>query len=1177
MIIKKDGSLQPFDETKIINAIQKSADRCCVKLTDHEKDEVVNQVKSEIERLNKNVKVSEVHNMVECALEKINGMVAKSYKEYRNYKKDFSAILDKVWNKKLSLKNADDRSNANADSSLVTTQKAIVYNEMNSLLYDKFFLNDEERRASEEGYIYIHDKGSRLDTTNCFERSTRFITSNGVKSFYDFTEGDEVEVISHKGIWRKAHVIKLPWHKIQRVWFKRGSGDETYVDCTPDHRWILKDGTVTTTLKVGDMLTQTPDITMKDFDSLSLSDKKIWCLGFGFADGSVTGNGGNGENWKLCRTMKIRLCGRKIEYAQRFEQSGYSVKNVKNSQDKLVYMNDIHEKKLPYNMDVQKISVFMDGYLSADGNRNTCYKASSTFNGVYVSGDNNDWMYDFLNISGYYVTRIKDLSGQKTNYGTRKERSIDYGLYSNSGRNNWFVSRIEEIKLNPKANVWCLDVEEDHSFLLERGIPTGNCSLFDIESVLKGGFRMGNIEYTEPKSLDVAFGVIADVMLNAGSFQYGGLTVCEFDKLIAPYAEKSYQNYLKEYKEIKESDGEQINEQKADNYAYVKVKRDMEQGVQQLECRFNSVNSARGDYPFTSITFGLGVGRWETLFSSVCMRVRKEGQGSKVKVPVLFPKLSFFYDPELHGEGKELEWLFDEAIDCSSKSMYPDFISLESGYQGDIYKKYKKPISRMGCVSGSHVITYREKGSDSSLTVSLEAFWDLLSQLHKPLNLNPSNTVSSDFIELNNIEVLDVNTFVNCKRIIRNPDVHDWYKVTLNNCQIIYCTADHYWTVNNQYAVQTTDLTLNDEVPIVKDGSVCLIGIKEIKFIGEYEEYSYDLSTETEHFNCDTLRSHNCRAQLSPWFIKGGITPADETDEPVYVGRFNLGAIALHFPMIVAKAKEENRDFYEVLEYYVDIVRGIHKKTVEFISHKKAGINPLGFCEGGFLNGHLNPDEEIGLDFLKPMTISFGVIALNEASVLMTGKKISEDNSFAIDVLKWMNDYIAKYKKIDGILYALYGVPGESLVIKQVEQFRKKYGVVKDVSDHEYTTNSFHCCVRDNITPVEKQDIEYPMYHLCTGGNIQYCRYPLQYNFEAIKTLVKRAMKLGLYEGVNFELDFCNQCGHRFIDSDTCPKCGSKDIVRIERMNGYLGLSKIRGKSFFSDGKMTEFEERVSM
>jgi ribonucleoside-triphosphate reductase len=247
------------------------------------------------------------------------------------------------------------------------------------------------------------------------------------------------------------------------------------------------------------------------------------------------------------------------------------------------------------------------------------------------------------------------------------------------------------------------------------------------------------------------------------------------------------------------------------------------------------------------------------------------------------------------------------------------------------------------------------------------------------------------------------------------------------------------------------------------------------------------------------------------------------------------------------------------------------------LSHKKAGINPLGFCQGGFLNGHLDPDQEIGEDFLRPMTISFGVIALNEASVLQTGKSISEDNSFAISILKFMNDYIAKYKKIDNILYALYGVPGESLVIKQVQQFRKKYGIVKDVSDHEYTTNSFHCCVRDDITPIEKQDIEYPMYHLCTGGNIQYCRYPLQYNFDAIKTLVKRGMELGFYEGVNFQLDFCPHCGERFIDSDVCPKCGSSDIIRIERMNGYTGLSKIRGKSFFSDGKLSEFKERVSM
>jgi len=109
--------------------------------------------------------------------------------------------------------------------------------------------------------------------------------------------------------------------------------------------------------------------------------------------------------------------------------------------------------------------------------------------------------------------------------------------------------------------------------------------------------------------------------------------------------------------------------------------------------------------------------------------------------------------------------------------------------------------------------------------------------------------------------------------------------------------------------------------------------------------------------------------------------PADEDDVPVYEGRFNMGAISLHFSMIAAKARKEGKDFYEVLDYYLDMARRIHKRTFEYLSHKKAGINPLGFCQGGFYNGHKDPDEELGEDFLRPMTMSFGIMGLNEASV----------------------------------------------------------------------------------------------------------------------------------------------------------------------------------------------------
>ena len=115
-----------------------------------------------------------------------------------------------------------------------------------------------------------------------------------------------------------------------------------------------------------------------------------------------------------------------------------------------------------------------------------------------------------------------------------------------------------------------------------------------------------------------------------------------------------------------------FNKEDADKYATEKVRREFEQGFQGWEYKFNTVGSSRGDYPFTSISFGLGTDKFETMASSACLKVRKNGQGKKgFEHPVLFPKLSFFYDENLHGKGKELEWLFDEAIDCSSKAMYP--------------------------------------------------------------------------------------------------------------------------------------------------------------------------------------------------------------------------------------------------------------------------------------------------------------------------------------------------------------------------------------------------------------------------------------------------------------------------------------------------------------------------
>ena len=147
----------------------------------------------------------------------------------------------------------------------------------------------------------------------------------------------------------------------------------------------------------------------------------------------------------------------------------------------------------------------------------------------------------------------------------------------------------------------------------------------------------------------------------------------------------------------------------------------------------------------------------------------------------------------------------------------------------------------------------------------------------------------------------------------------------------------------------------------------------------------------------------------------------------------------------------------------------------------------------------------------------------------------------------------------------------------QVEQFRKKYGVIKGVSDRPYVSNSFHCGVWENITPIQKQDLEGRFWNLFNGGKIQYCRYPVSYNRDAIKTLVRRAMKKGFYESINLSLSYCEDCGYEQLDMDECPKCHSTNITKIDRMNGYLGYTRIHGKTRYNDAKNAEIKDRVSM
>lgn len=628
--------------------------------------------------------------------------------------------------------------------------------------------------------------------------------------------------------------------------------------------------------------------------------------------------------------------------------------------------------------------------------------------------DYRNYKLDFIHMMDDVYTKSQSIRyiGDKSNANTDSalvatKRSLIFNELNKELYRKFFMTR-DELQACKDGYIYI----HDQSARLD----TMNCCLFNVGEVLRGGFEMGNVWYNEPKTLDTAFDVMGDIILSTAAQQYGGFTVPEVDKILAPYAEKSYNKYIEEFKKYSDPSWTNV-EERALEYAEAKVRRDCDQGWQGIEYKLNTVGSSRGDYPFVTVTLGLGTKHFEKMLTISLLEVHREGQGKPGnKKPVLFPKIVFLYDEKLHGPGGACEDLFEAGVQCSAKTMYPDWLSMTGeGYISSMYKKYGKVISPMGC-----------------------------------------------------------------------------------------------------------------------------------------------------------------RAFLSPWYERGGMTPADDKDSPVFVGRFNVGAVSLHLPMILAKSRAESRDFYEVLDYYLEMIRNLHKRTYDYLGEMRASTNPLGYCEGGFYGGHLQPHEKIK-KILKPMTSSFGITALNELQEFYNGKSIAEDGQFALDVLKHINDKVAEYKEADGWLYAIYGTPAESLCGLQVEQFRKKFGIVEHVSDRPYVSNSFHCHVTEDLTPIEKQDLEGRFWELCNGGKIQYVRYPIDYNIEAIKSLIRRAMDLGYYEGVNLSLAYCDDCGHQELEMDVCPKCGSKNLTKIDRMNGYLSYSRVHGDTRLNAAKMAEIAERKSM
>ena len=235
-----------------------------------------------------------------------------------------------------------------------------------------------------------------------------------------------------------------------------------------------------------------------------------------------------------------------------------------------------------------------------------------------------------------------------------------------------------------------------------RRLISTNCCLFDVKSVLEYGVEMSGVKYTQPKYLDSVMGVIKDIVMTAGSQQYGGITVQSIDELLAPYVQKEYERRLEEkYQFLARAtkDVTDFNYRYIEESAMEETVKELEQGIQAMEIAFNTLPSSRGDFVFVTYTFGLGTDKWSRLVARKIMEVRNNGQGV-AKVPMLFPKLVYLFDEELHDEGKPMREDFKFAVYCQSQTMFPDLLGLTGASvdndANDVYKKYHVATSPMG-------------------------------------------------------------------------------------------------------------------------------------------------------------------------------------------------------------------------------------------------------------------------------------------------------------------------------------------------------------------------------------------------------------------------------------------------------------------------------------------------
>lgn len=325
----------------------------------------------------------------------------------------------------------------------------------------------------------------------------------------------------------------------------------------------------------------------------------------------------------------------------------------------------------------------------------------------------------------------------------------------------------------------------------------------------------------------------------------------------------------------------------------------------------------------------------------------------------------------------------------------------------------------------------------------------------------------------------------------------------------------------------------------------------------------------------DCFPCMGCRSFLTPYF--------DEEGKPKYYGRFNQGVVTINLPDVALTALEDNRDFWGLLDERLELCHRALKCRHERLKGTISDTAPILWQHGAL--ARLKHGETIDkLLYGGYSTLSLGYAGLYECcrAYLNVSHTHPSGRSFAIDVMMRLNDKCMKWTMEDHIDYSVYGTPLESTTYKFAKCLQQRFGIIEEVTDHPYITNSYHVNVREPIDAFKKLELESEFQKLSPGGAISYVEVPnLTGNVRAVIRLIQYMYDHIMYAEINTKSDYCQKCGYdgeiQIVEEDgkliwECPKCGNRDqkMMNVARRTcGYIGTQ------FWNQGRTAEIRDRV--